>query len=311
MRNSRGTAAAGPAERGENVEAEAEWTAQRLEDLITEWVILVWQTHIMDKHKPAWCPEGDWSPNDLYQHGITTGGFIPNILTSQDYYAALRTTHVKIHSRGINVNGLWYDDAVLDLWRYKPAPTGSKKWVVQADERDLRYVHWIDANGERHQLEWSGCRGDLPAFCKRHVNALRRRVGDLKRYDSDELALILLTKILPVPDSTGQWTTDDRKTNAAASRHNRELQLAERDMTKAGLRSTEPDVSDSTEGRKATAGAVVTSQKTAHQQAVEATRRAQRAKATAGNDIEAAPQLGSGRSGLLGGYHPIDTDGAA
>lgn len=295
-----------PAERGEDVDGEVEWTAQRLEDLITEWVILGWQTHIMDNHKPAWCPEGDWSPNDLYQHGITTGGFMPSILTCEDYFSALRTTQVKVHSRGVNVNGLWYDDSLLDEWRCKPAPTGSKKWSVQADERDLRYVHWIDGDGQRHRLEWTGCRGDLPAFSKRHVNALRRRVGDLKRYDSDELALILLTKILPVPGPSGQWTADDRKANAEASRHNRDLELVERDEAKAGLRTAEetPAQDAATEPAKTPSAA-------RRPAATEAARRAQRTKATANDDVEPAPQLGARRSSLLNGYQPTETDGAA
>lgn len=309
-----------PAERGENVDAEVEWTAQRLEDLITRWVILVWQTHIMDSHKPAWCPEGDWSPNDLYEHGISTGGFIPNILTSEDYYAALRTTQVKIHSRGVNVHGLWYDDPdLLDPWRNKPGPYGPKGWHVQVDERDLRYAYWIDHTGRRHTLEWTGIRGDMPAFSKRHVKALRRRVGgQLKRYDSEELAIILLTQVLPTPDGTGEWTTEDRKANAAASRHQRELELAKSDQAKAGASHSpaEKPEPSTPQGPAATPAATpaaepAASPKRRHQRAVESARQAQRAKATSDDDIAAAPQLGARRSGLLGGYQPHDTDGAA
>lgn len=292
-----------PGERGENVDAEVEWTAQSLQDLITRWVILEWQTHIIDGHKPAWCPEGDWSPNDLYQHALRTNGFNPTLLGSEDYFAALRTTAVRMHSRGVNINGLWYDDdALFGQWRNKPAPTGTKKWTVQADERDLRTVWWVDPDGERHEIRWTGIGTDMPAFCKRHVKALRQRLGNIERYDSRELAVVLLTKVLPLPDENGQWSTEERKANAAASRHNREVELVAQDQAKAGVARPQPEPVAETAQPETT--------RTKHEKSVEAARKAQRAKALSGaKEIEAAPELGTRKSGLLSGYY--DEDGAA
>jgi transposase InsO family protein len=302
-----------PGERGENVDGEVQWTAQALEDLLTEWVILVWQTHILEGHKPPWCPEGDWSPNDLYQHGILTSGFMPNIMTSEDYYAAVRTKAVKIHSRGLKINGLFYDSGLLDPWRNKPAPTGSKLWTVQSDDRDLRYVWWIDAEGQRHRIRWTGLTDEFPAFSRRHVNALRKRVGTLDRHDPNELAVILLTQVLPLPDDTGNWSADNRKANAAASAHQRDLELLAADQAKAGIPPYEPN--NETVSHESTPGAAQAPQpedhRAKHDRSIAAARKAQRVKATASGDIEAAPQLGTRRASLLGGYHSIETDGAA
>ena len=317
-----------PGERGAQVDDEVEWTAQRLEDLITRWVILVWQTHIMDDHKPAWCPEGDWSPNDLYQHGLTTTGFVPRIMTSEDYYAALRTCPRKVQSRGIKINGLWYDDdSLLGPWRNKPAPTGSKKWTVQVDDRDLRTVWWVDVDATRHPLTWVGIQGDMPAFAKRHLKALRARVGNLERHDPQDLVLILLTQVLPLPDETGWATREGRTATADASRHNRELELVATDRSKGTRTNTQAsnqgptptptspaliDIDrDPATGDHSPAATdldiadpdVSTTSPTAaelREQQIVAARRAQRMASGADTATDAAPRLGAGRAGLLG-----------
>ena len=79
-------------ERGKNVDNEVEWTAQRLEDLLSLWAVMIWQTHIMDDVKPPWCPEGNWSPNALYTHGLETSGLAPKVMTAADYYGVLSTS---------------------------------------------------------------------------------------------------------------------------------------------------------------------------------------------------------------------------
>lgn len=292
-----------PSERGKNVDASVEWTAQALEDAIMKWVVLGWQTHIMDDHKPDWCPEGEWSPNDLYQHGLSTTGWQPRILTAEDYYSVLVTRLGKVHSRGVKVNGLWYDAPLLDDYRNVPSKTGSKRWHTLHDPRDLRTVYFIDGHGDRHVLRWVGATGDLPAFSLRHLNALRKRVGNLDRYDSDELALILITKILPVPVEVDETPKGRKKANAAASRHARDQQLIQQDAAKHGVDLPTPETP--TVEPAATPAAAVADQATV----VESVRRKQRTKATATAPVEAAPALGSGRRGLLGGYD--SEDGAA
>ncbi len=219
-------------ERGKNTDNEVEWTAQRLEDLIALWAVRMWQTHIMEGVRPSWCPEGHWSPNSLYQHGIETAGLSPRLMTSSDFYGVITTTYVKVHSRGVNVRGLWYDndpdtgETVLDSRRNQPAPTGNKKWTVQYDRRDLRHVWFVDEFEERHLLRWVGATGDFPSFSDRHINALRNRIdGQIRQYDSHELAEILLTEVLPVRTPEG-WIAGDKAANKAASAHARDRELA-------------------------------------------------------------------------------------
>lgn len=231
-------------ERGKNVDDEVEWTAQRLEDLISLWVVTWWQNHTLDDVKPAWCPEGAWSPNSLYLLGLESSGLAPKVMSTDDYLSVLGSTQVKVHSRGVNVKGLWYDAPVLDGRRNIPAPTGSKKWTVHFDVRDLRQVWFIDEDENIHQLQWVGMTGDFPAFSDRHLNALRQRVtGQLRHHDQDELAYMLID-LLQVRDSDGFIV--DKEQTAAASKHARDQENATRDA-KQYAAPTPPRAAD-TEG---------------------------------------------------------------
>lgn len=276
-----------PSERGASVDEQVEWTAQRLEDLISKWVVLIWQTHIMDDVKPPWCPEGDWSPNRLFDHGISTSGLAPRVMTSEDYYGVLDTTQVKVHNQGVKVLGLWYDndpdsdDNVLDGRRNMPAPNVTKKWQVQYDRRDLRRVYFVDEHGERHPLKWVGATGDFPCFSDRHVQALRRRVkADGLMLDDDALAEVLLTHILPQRDNDG-WTANGKKANKAASKAARDAELAARDAANYAAAATAPRT------------------ETSVGDAVEQKRR-QRREVAITDDVAPAPRLGAGRTGMLG-----------
>lgn len=293
-------------ERGVNVDQEVEWTAQALEDLICKWVVLVWQTHIMDDIKPPWCPEGDWSPQALYAHGISTSGLAPRLMTSEDYYSALRTTHVKVQSRGVKVLGLWYDndpdadEAVLDSRRNRPHPSGLKLWTVQYDRRDMRRVWFIDEHDQRHRLRWVGATGEFPCFSDRHINALRNRVGSrMHLVDDLTLVKVLINEVLASPvdignSGTNAGTSAAKQPTRASSSAARDQQLAQTDAAKYGVDLTGkvagPDPAPATVDNRS---------------ALEEKRRTTRDTATP-TPVEPAPTLGSRRTSMLGSDYEED-----
>ncbi|GAA4704207.1 transposase family protein [Nocardioides conyzicola] len=266
-------------ERAKNTDAEVEWTAQRLEDLLSLWAVMVWQTHIMSDTKPAWCPEGRWSPNALYLHGLETSGLAPKVMTVGDYFGVLSTSYVKVHSRGVKIRGLWFDDAVLDEYRNQPSHRANNKWAVHYDVRDLRNVWFIDENDNRHRLPWVGLTGDFPAFSDRHIKALRNRLGEsVEKYDADYLAEVLLTQVLPVRDADG-WVVDGQRADAQASKHARDKELATRDAAKYEAEPAPPTADPTT--------------------ALEAKRKARREAASSTEPITPAPRLHAG-GGMFG-----------
>ena len=198
---------------------------------------------------------------------------------------------------------------------------------MRVDDRDLRTVWWVDVDGTRHPLTWVGIQGDMPAFAKRHLKALRARGGNLERHDPQDLVLILLTQVLPLPDETGWATREGRTATADASRHNRELELVATDRSKGTRTNTQAsnqgptptptspaliDIDrDPATGDHSPAATdldiadpdVSTTSPTAaelREQQIVAARRAQRMASGADTATDAAPRLGAGRAGLLG-----------
>lgn len=231
-------------ERGENVEAEVKYTVQDIEDRIVHWAVRIWQNHSLSDARPDWCPEGEFSPNTLYQYALAQTGQPLRMLTSNDYYALLPTTHVKVNTRGVKLRNLWYDDAsdnnVLDGVRNTPAPYGGAvkgKWTVKYDPRDLRRVFFLDKDGVYQTLTWTGATKFTPCFNDRHAAALfkLRRERGIAPHSQDQLAEILLTEVLGVHERVEGWKTLSKTARKEISKRTRQESLVTRDQAGSGI----------------------------------------------------------------------------
>ncbi|NEK86952.1 transposase [Blastococcus saxobsidens] len=236
----RGYRGSDSSERGANVDGTVVWSAQQLEDEIALWAVRIWQNHAMSEVKPPWCPEGDWSPNTLYQHGLSTSGLPPRVMSSDDYYGLLPTMAVKVHGRGVKIRQLWYDHEVLGPHRNLPSPYGGAakgKWTVRYDPRDMRQVYFLDEDGQYQVIPWTGATGPMPCFTDRHVTALnriRRESGMRPRHDS-ELVEILIQDVLTVHEPSSTWQTVPKKVLNDRSRTQRNWEMARRDREAVDL----------------------------------------------------------------------------
>ena len=231
-----------PSERGQDTDDQVKYSVQDLEDFACWWAVVIWQNHVMSDARPDWCPEGDFSPNMLYEYGLAQTGLPLRAMSSDDYYTSLPAVHVKIHSRGVHVRGLWYDDdtGVLDDLRNEPSPyggIGKGKWTVRYDPRDLRQVFLLDQNGDYQTLTWTGATRYTPCFNDRHAAALAalRRSRGISAHSQEQLNEILLTEILAVHEPVENWPTLSKAARKEISRRKRQETMAERDRSNHGV----------------------------------------------------------------------------
>jgi putative transposase len=144
--------------RGEGVETAAFFYLHELEDVIREWVALVYHR---SKHDglvvPEW-PHLDVSPNEMYEIGVARAGVLRIPATPDLAYDFLETVPRTIQHYGVEVNGLRYNGAALDPYRNARSPYGgvlAGKWPLRVNPDDVRYTYFQTPDDHVwHRLEW-------------------------------------------------------------------------------------------------------------------------------------------------------------
>ena len=299
-------------ERGAGVDTQVKYNAQDIEDLASWWAVRIWQNHELSDARPDWCPEGTFSPNTLYEYGLAQTGVPLRAMTSNDYYALLRSVHVRVHSRGVKVRGLYYDGPALndDQVRNEPSPYGGRYknlWTVKYDPRDLRRVFFLDRDGVYQPLTWIGASRHTPCFNDRHaatLTSLRTKRG-IAIHDQDALAEILLSEVLAVHEPVATWPTlsgTARKAIRDRSRHQRQEQKVERDQAASGVQrfadsftgepDGEPEVPEFAPARPVSPVAALDTARVR--------KNANHLSPEQQDGVKAAPRLGSGMNSMFG-----------
>jgi putative transposase len=144
--------------RGEAVQDAAFFYLHELEDVIREWVALVYHR---SKHDgltvPEW-PHLDLSPNDMYEVGLARAGLLRILATPELAYDFLDTAPRTIQHYGVEVGGLRYNGPGLDPYRNARSPYGGTldgRWPIRVNPDDVRYVWFQDPADYRwHRLDW-------------------------------------------------------------------------------------------------------------------------------------------------------------
>jgi len=176
--------------RGERVEDGAFLFVHELEDVIREWVALVYhRTKHAGLTVPEW-PHLDLSPNEMFEIGIAKAGLLRIPATPELAYDFLPVAARTIQNYGVEVNGLRYNGPALDPYRNLDSPYGGTlagKWPVRVTPDDVRYVYFQDPADHRwapagvgtrartgHTVQRRGC-PPRPAAGRR--TGCRRRPG--------------------------------------------------------------------------------------------------------------------------------------
>ncbi len=139
-----------------------------LEDVIREWVALVYHR---SKHEglavPEW-PGLELSPYEMFEVGVAKAGLLLVPRSPELVYDFLATQWRTIQHYGVEVDGRRYNGPGLDPYRNAESPYGGAyagKWPIRMNPDDVRCVYFQDpADNRWHRLEWE------------HAAALGRRL---------------------------------------------------------------------------------------------------------------------------------------
>ena len=118
-----------------------------LEDIIREWIALVYHRSRQDGLAvPEW-PHLKLSPNEMYETGVARAGLLRIPATPELAYEFLEVHPRTIQHYGVEVGGLRYDGPALDPYRNADSPLGGQyagKWPIRVNPDDVRYVYFQD-----------------------------------------------------------------------------------------------------------------------------------------------------------------------
>ena len=170
--------------RGEHVEDAAFLFLHELEDIIAEWVALVFHRSRQDGLAvPEW-PHLKLSPNEMYETGVARAGLLRIPASPELAYDFLPAEWRTIQHYGVEVGGLRYNGPALDAYRNAGSPYGGRhagKWPIRVNPDDVRWAFFQDpADDCWHRLEWEHAAGLGTPFsgeAARYARQLAARSG--------------------------------------------------------------------------------------------------------------------------------------
>jgi putative transposase len=164
--------------RGDRVEDEAFLFLHELEDVIREWVAVVYHRAKHNGLTVAQWPGLALSPVEMFGIGVATAGMLripagPELVL--DFLPVFART---IQHYGVEINGLRYNGPGLDGYRNATSPyTGAlaDKWPIRVNPDDVRHAWFQDPDdGRWHRLEWEHAPGlDTPFSAEAAAHARR------------------------------------------------------------------------------------------------------------------------------------------
>jgi transposase InsO family protein len=179
--------------RGDHVEDGAFYFIHELEEIIREWVALVYhRTRHAGLVIPEW-PRLGLSPNEMYEAGVEKAGFLRVPASPDLVYDFLEVAPRTIQHYGVEVNGLRYTgDAIKDHVN-ETSPYGGAlngKWPIRVNPDDIRCVYFQEQEGGPwHRLDWEHAPMIGTPFSAEAARYARRLAATESRHPDSEKAL--------------------------------------------------------------------------------------------------------------------------
>ena len=179
--------------RGEHAEDGAFLFIHELEDVIREWIALVYHRSRQDGLAvPEW-PHLKLSPNEMYETGVARAGLLRVPAAPELAYEFFEVHPRTIQHYGVEAGGLRYDGPALDAYRNAASPFGGRhagKWPIRINPDDVRYAYFQDpADGSWHRLDWEHAPGLGTPFSSEAARYARRLAARLDRWPDAGQAL--------------------------------------------------------------------------------------------------------------------------
>jgi len=179
--------------RGEHVEDAAFLFVHELEDIVREWIALVYHRSRQDGLAvPEW-PRLKLSPNEMYETGVARAGLLRIPAAPELAYEFFEVHLRTIQHYGVEVGGLRYNGPALDAYRDTESPYRGRyagKWPIRINPDDVRRAYFQDpADDSWHRLEWEHTAGLGAPFSSEAARYARRLAARHDRWPDTGRAL--------------------------------------------------------------------------------------------------------------------------
>jgi transposase InsO family protein len=179
--------------RGQGVEHEAFFFLHELEDIIREWVAVIYHRRphegLLDAHVPGLklCPAA------MFEHGVARSGYLQVPADPDLVYELLPVRWTSIQHYGVEVGTLRYNGDGLNAYRNTRSPYQGRhagKWPIRYNPDDASRVWFHDPDtGRWHALAWEhAARVRLP-FSFEALAYARRLAAQADRFPDTERTL--------------------------------------------------------------------------------------------------------------------------
>jgi transposase InsO family protein len=148
--------------RGKNVEGDAFYYIGELEQIIREWVGIVYHHTKHDGLCIPELPQERFSPAEMFEIGLARSGSLTLPARQDLVYEFLDVAWRTIQHYGVEINGQRYDGDALNGFRNVESPYGGThagKWPFSVDSHDVRFVYFRHPDtGKWARLEWEHAR---------------------------------------------------------------------------------------------------------------------------------------------------------
>ena len=170
--------------RGQYAGRDAVWPMTELQELLDEWIVMVWQNRPHDGLRHPLMPGRALTPNEAYAALVEIAGYAPVPLSEDDYIELLPATWRVINSYGIKIGHRRYDCRALNPYRRQHSGVAAKKglWEVHRDPYDVSRV-WVrnHRDGGWILAPWTYLKGRRRHSASRHGTMRARSLAAAAR----------------------------------------------------------------------------------------------------------------------------------